>query len=347
MCKIIKMETKRLILRIVMITFTFLPVAQALGQTVSKSTMYPPMGKLVDAGGHLLHINIIGKGGPAVIMESGSGDFSFIWSLVQPNIAKFTTAVTYDRAGFAWSEPGPNPRTGRQLAYELHTALKNAGLKSPYILVGQSFGGFLVRNYARYYPNEVAGMVLVDVLNEDEKIVIDNKPVRIREMAKGQVAPPVKNFINKDTLKIFPDKRDSLYSIIEPPLDKLPDSIQKRQIWAQSQPGFRIAVMNEMNWSPEDVADIYANKGKPQYMLGNIPLYILSKGKGSYRGLPDSAQLETERLKLQEDLAHLSSNSKHIIDKNSGHNIHLEDPALVVEAIRQVFEAVIDHKQLK
>jgi pimeloyl-ACP methyl ester carboxylesterase len=81
-------------------------------------------------------------------------------------------------------------------------------------------------------------------------------------------------------------------------------------------------------------------------MLGDIPLIVLSRAHGGYEGMADSSELETERLKLQEVLAHLSTNSKHIIDKNSGHNIHLEDPALVIESIRQVYEAVIHHKKL-
>ena len=70
---------------------------------------------MIDAGGHKLHMNIMGDGKPAVIMENGSGDFSFIWSLVQPAVAKFTKIVSYNRAGYAWSEPGPTPRTGRQI----------------------------------------------------------------------------------------------------------------------------------------------------------------------------------------------------------------------------------------
>src|SRR5450631_3808064 len=92
---------------------------------------FPPTGKLYDADGHLLHLNIKGKGSPAVIFENGSGDFSFIWDLVQPAISKSTTAVSYDRAGYAWSEEGPFPRTGRQIAYELHEAMHNAGIKGP------------------------------------------------------------------------------------------------------------------------------------------------------------------------------------------------------------------------
>src|ERR1700691_2193549 len=78
---------------------------------------YPPTGELVDAGGHKLHLHLMGKGKPVVIFENGSGDFSFVWDLVQPSISKTTTSVSYDRAGYAWSEDGPIPRTGGQIAY--------------------------------------------------------------------------------------------------------------------------------------------------------------------------------------------------------------------------------------
>jgi pimeloyl-ACP methyl ester carboxylesterase len=308
---------------------------------------YPPTGKLVDAGGHLLHINVQGKGGPAVIMENGSGDFSFIWSLVQPAVSKFTTTISYDRAGYAWSEPGPMPRTGRQLALELHTALHNAGVKGPYILVGQSFGGFVVRSFALFYPGEVAGMVLVDALNENERIMINDKPTRIREFAKGLKAPAPRVMTRKSKNKTAAKKDTvALNTTIEPPLDRLPANVQKMQIWAQSQLDYIPAASGEMTWSPEDVANLYANRGKPGYTLGNKPLIVLSKGKGGYGNRPDSTELETDRLKLQAQLAHLSTNSKHIVDKNSGHNIHIEDPALVIKSIKEVYEAVIHHKKL-
>jgi len=94
--------------------------------SLTAQTSFPPTGKLVVAGGHLLHINVIGKGSPTVILENGSGDFSFIWSLVQPEVAKTTRVVSYDRAGYAWSESGPTPRTSRQITFELHEALHNA-----------------------------------------------------------------------------------------------------------------------------------------------------------------------------------------------------------------------------
>src|SRR4051812_29963928 len=107
---------------LLLISFFFVHPAFSHDQSIPDLTDSMP-GILVDAGGHKLHLNIQGKGSPTVVFENGSGDFSFIWALVQPEVAKFTQAVSYDRAGFAWSEPGPIPRTGEQICFELHTAL--------------------------------------------------------------------------------------------------------------------------------------------------------------------------------------------------------------------------------
>jgi len=312
---------------------------------IHDSNYIQPTGILYDAGGHKLHLNIQGNGSPCVIFENGSGDFSFIWNLVQPEIAKFTKTVSYDRAGYAWSEPGAMPRTGKQICLELHTALINAGIHPPYILVGQSFGGFLVRAFARYYPKEVVGMVLVEAVQEDQKIFMGgDTPMRIRNFAKGRVAPAPQTFFTPhDTLQ----EPVTLNTEIDPPLDKLPGSVQKMQIWAQSQPQFIKTVQAEMDWSPEDIEDLYRHKGEPAYMLGNMPLIVLTRGKGGFDGRTDSLQLENERLQAQEELVHLSTNSKHIIDMNSGHNIHLEDPATVIAAIKEVFIAASKQTPLK
>ena len=304
-----------------------------------------PEGILIDAGGHKLHLNIKGNGSPSVIFENGSADFSFVWSLVQPEVTRFTKTVSYDRAGYAWSEPGPTPRTSKQICFELHAALQSAGIKAPYILVGQSFGGFLVRAFARYYPNEVTGMVLVDAVQEDERIFMgSDTPKRIRQFAQGRLLPPVKTFFKPVTTTI---EASALDSTIEFPLNKLSPVLQQLQIWAQSQPSYRDAAMAEMDWSPEDVADMHKNKDKLSYKLGNIPLIVLTKGNGGYDGRTDSAELENERLKLQGELVHLSKNSKHNIDKNSGHNIHLEDPVIVINAIKEIFWSIKNNKHLR
>jgi len=120
----------------------------------------------IDVGGHSLNLLIGGHGSPAVILEGGFGEGIAGWSLVQKEIANFAQTVSYDRAGLGQSEPGPKPRSARQIATELHTALQNAGVKPPYVLVGHSLGGPYVRVFADLYPKEVAGMLLVDPSQE-------------------------------------------------------------------------------------------------------------------------------------------------------------------------------------
>lgn len=301
---------------------------------------------LVEAGGHKLHMDIQGKGSPTVIFENGSGDFSFIWSQVQPEIAKLTKTVSYDRAGYGCSEQGPLPRTSRQICWELHTALKNAGVQPPYILVGQSFGGFIARAFARYYSGEVAGMILAEAVQEDQKIFMgSDTPMRIRQFAKGRIAPEIQtSFIPlPDTVT----RSSTMPGEIDPLFKRFPENIQRRQMWAQSQPHYIPAVQAEMDWSPEDVSNLYQHRNEKEYLLGNMPLIVMTRGKGGFEGRKDSLQLEKDRLASQEQLVHLSSNSKQIIDMHSGHNIHVEDPGAVIEAIEEVLIAVKSGTLLK
>src|SRR5579862_6764057 len=134
------------------------------------STAPAPPGKLVDLGGHRLHVYCTGNGPFTVVVENGLGDFSFDWTLVQTKVESFSRICTYDRGGYAWSDSGPKPRSYAQLNLELHDALNKLGEHRPLILVGHSFGGGVVRNYAAVYPSEVAGMVLVDTVQEDQRI---------------------------------------------------------------------------------------------------------------------------------------------------------------------------------
>src|SRR5580692_5539882 len=128
-----------------------------------------PIGKLVDLGTHKLHVNCTGRGSPTVVVENGLGDFSFDWVLVQTRVTRFARICTYDRAGYAWSEPGPKPRTFAQLNLELRDALKKLGETGPFVLVGHSFGGPVVRNFAATYPKLVAGIVFLDAASEEQR----------------------------------------------------------------------------------------------------------------------------------------------------------------------------------
>src|SRR5947209_14532237 len=142
-------------------------LSQAIASAVDASH-YPPPGKLVDIGGYRLHINCTGTGSPTVILDAGLGSTSLDWSKVQPGVARFTRVCSYDRAGYGWSDSGPGPRTSQQIVKELHLLLVHAQINGPYVLVGHSVGGLNMRLYAYRYPQEVAGMVLLDSTSEHQ-----------------------------------------------------------------------------------------------------------------------------------------------------------------------------------
>src|SRR5271157_5614343 len=151
-------------------------IAVSAQQAVSGSSspadiVYAQPGQLVDAGGFRLNLYCMGSGSPAVVFDSGFGDWAPAWSKVQSQIAKWTRACSYDRAGAGFSDPGPMPRTSVRIAAELRSALHNAGIQGPYILVGNAFGGDNVRTFAARYPAEVAGLVLVeaDIVSSPEE----------------------------------------------------------------------------------------------------------------------------------------------------------------------------------
>lgn len=139
----------------------------ASGGSSPADIVYARPGQLVDVGGFRLNLYCMGSGSPTVVFDSGWGDWAPAWSTVQPQIAKWTRACSYDRAGSGFSDPGPMPRTSLRIAKELRTALHRAGIAGPYILVGSAFGGDNVRTFADLYMDEVAGLVMDDADPDD------------------------------------------------------------------------------------------------------------------------------------------------------------------------------------
>jgi pimeloyl-ACP methyl ester carboxylesterase len=308
-------------------------------------------GKLVDLGGHKLHVNCAGKGSPIVVVENGFGDFSFDWILVQSRVAQFTRVCTYDRAGYAWSDRGPQPRTFAQINLELHDALAKLGEKPPFVLVGHSYGGPVVRNFALTYPQQVAGMVQVDATFEGQRVGIGSKAtMRLGGDAKGTAIPiPHKEMKSSD--KPAPAEASPAAGSSQPPqpLDAmykvLPPREQKLQLWAQDLAEINDAENSQRAWSGEYFAKWLA---QPQAgVLGAIPLVVLTRAEGGYEDGLDipAAQLEKERKEGQARLVQLSTNAKQII-LQCGHNMELEAPAEVAAAIHQVVQAVRNHGKL-
>jgi len=135
---------------------------QMLG-TRRDARVYPPPGQLVDVGGHRLHIHQSGSGnGPTIVLEAGLMSTVLSWSGIEHELARSFRVVSYDRAGLGWSDLGPMPRTADRIVSELHVLLERAEIPPPYLLAGHSFGGLTVPLFAARYPEEVAGVVLVD-----------------------------------------------------------------------------------------------------------------------------------------------------------------------------------------
>ncbi|MGH7494648.1 MAG: alpha/beta fold hydrolase [bacterium] len=331
-----------------------LPLSMA-AQESANTQSYPTPGRLIDVGGWRLHLNCtkrIKNDAPTVVLESGSGDFSFDWSLVQPGVARFARVCSYDRAGSAWSDLGPRPRTMGQVVYELHTALTKADIEGPYVLVGQSLGGLLMRAFASQYPKEVAGMILVDSTHEDAQLIINGEIQRMRELSQSRAIPPIQTTISVADKTLSAEEKQQIEDFlkqigppkIEPPFNRLPVDVQQVRLWALAQPQ-HYAADNDPCWA-EEFAEIYAARRIQDYPLGDLPLIVLTRGKSEYPDTEEGGKLEVERKRLQADLLNLSRHSKQITAKTSGHHIQLDDPELVIDAIRQVVSAVQHHTKL-
>jgi pimeloyl-ACP methyl ester carboxylesterase len=151
------------------VTLIVRAIYQAIATEIDQREAFPGPGEMVDVGEHLLHLNCLGQGSPTIVLDGGWGYTSVEWSgWVQPEVAEHTRVCAYDRAGMGWSEPGPSPLDATRAASELHTLLQKADEEGPYVLVGHSLVGLYSRVYAERYPEEVAGMVLVDSTHPDQ-----------------------------------------------------------------------------------------------------------------------------------------------------------------------------------
>ena len=126
---------------------------------------HSPAGSIVMVGQYKMHIRCLGSGSPTVVLETGLGNDSLIWTGLQEKLAKTTRVCAYDRAGFGWSDSRPGPRDADHIAAELHDLLVKTGLDGPVVLMGHSIGGLYIRDYASLYPAQVKGLIFIDSSN--------------------------------------------------------------------------------------------------------------------------------------------------------------------------------------
>lgn len=312
--------------------------------------IYTRPGRLFDAGdGAKLNVTCLGTGSPTVVFDSGWSDWAPAWAVVQPRIAEFARACSYDRAGSGFSEPGPMPRTTERIATELHTALKNGGIAGPYVLVGSAFGGDHIRAFAALFPQDVAGLVMVDGdasdldTPENRKGEDDGDLAYVADLKKCRDAIAAGN----TTFGLPPPPGQPPVMCAQGFFRGLPESQWSDALnaklldLAQHKVAMWDAIISEMEQMPAD--EIWLQQHRRT--LGSTPVRILTSGNhgvGHLDSLPEPTikhlKYEYDRAVAQSKWLSLSTDAKQIFVANSSEYIQFDRPDAVVDAVREVVQ---------
>jgi pimeloyl-ACP methyl ester carboxylesterase len=293
--------------------------------------LLPQVGRPIDIGGRNLNILCTGTGYPAVIFESAGGP-GYFWSEIQPKIAKFTTACWYDRAGEGWSDSGPFPRTSVAIATDLHELLHRAHIPGPYVLVGWSFGGLNVRAYNGLYPQDVAGLVLVDSAHEDE-------PMRAPKFFLARTAPKYFRYPAHLLLKF--SEWFGLLRIVKPRSQRHLNLTRQQMVRVLRQQPKSIATdINTGLHVPESYRQAHELARK-----SDVPLIVLTAGKPQRWSDPEMARQAAAYQQvwvheIQPQLVQLSSRGRQIVVENSDHGIPDNAPDAVVLAVQDIVQTI-------
>jgi len=258
-----------------------------------------------------LHVVCMGEGDTTVLFEAGLGGSSMEWIPVQEMIADKARACIYDRAGYAWSDPSPFPSHARELSREADIMLDKIGVDGPLLLVGHSFGGFVIRELALRRPEDMVGMILVDASHEDQL-------ARLESLVGKSMMPRGNSFV---------------VSPAQIP-DTLPDEL-RRKIKAFSRMRKTYAALHsEMQYFRQSARQVKRDRA-----VANYPVIVISRGLDLYP--PDEIGRRKTAIwdELQADLTNLSTRGKIIVATESGHHVHTDNPGLVAAAIEEILDA--------
>lgn len=291
----------------------------------------PAPGEFVRVSGSSMHVLRRGNGSPTVVLESGAGGSVLEWAQVADGLCQDATVVMRDRPGFAWSEYAARDRSAIAAAKELRELLEALRIPPPFVLVGHSLGGLHVRAFAAMYPNEVSGMVLVDASHER---IFDGEHLLIAQVKMFRWLIALRPLIGKERLR-------QMYRRAILSGDDRGEASPAKRIFETFDamdrldgPWFK-GIRDEYEsvlQSCEQIDLLRKNQPFPQ-----VPLRVLSQGRISTSRREQA--LASRLRKLHADLASLSTDSRHIIAKNSGHLIQLDEPELVIAAVREVLRS--------
>ncbi|HEV2567896.1 alpha/beta hydrolase [Sphingomonas sp.] len=315
---------------------------------------YVAPAQLVEIGGkRRLNLVCMGEGDATVLFDAGGSDWSAIWGLVQPVVGKQARACAYDRAGLGHSDPARGPRTPVAIAEDLHALIEAAALKKPIVLVGHSLGGFNVKLHAALYPEDVAGLVLVDPSEErtwdrTREMVRQKYGERLAARSElidhGALAGLVEHYVGcrAAALEKPLDPSSTQYKRCSDPVrPKLGPDVAAMRQKIQVTPAYQAAQASEIAYSiyGTDSADpVYARLFRPG-ALADIPIRVLTHDLGTPTD-PLEALGVDQWLALHRESARLSRRGTQRIVPGTTHHIELDAPEAVVAAIAEVLAEI-------
>lgn len=279
-----------------------------------------------------------GSGSPTVVFEAGIAATNLNWRHLQETVSRFAATASYDRGGLGWSSPCHTPRTPSNIAVELHQLLQNAGIKPPYVLVGHSFGGLVVRRFALLYPEEVSSLVLVDPMRCEEwpplaparQAMIDrgaklsNFAIPIAHVGLARLAV-TSLFCRSGRMAerlagAAGEGGKHVLGRIKDEVGKMPKEVWPMVAAHWSRPGYYAGMRNHVAAVPDTVREM--QNAEP---IRGIPVLLLTPGKSSPLN--------------EECLQRIGDNVRQLIAHKSAHWIHLDEPELVIDSIREMLAA--------
>jgi pimeloyl-ACP methyl ester carboxylesterase len=279
----------------------------------------PPPGKLYSVNGYQMHLYCTGEGAPTIVLESGLGEDFTVWAKVQPELSSTTRTCSYDRAGFGWSDAQPGARDSDHIADQLHGLLMQAGITGPVVLMGHSAGGLHIRAYATRFPHDVAGLVLVDSSSPLQNAQLPPSVLALDQHSAGEF------ILLKSLVALGVARLSGQCTAIQPGFEAYAG-------WLKA----NTCVLSQITTYQREAAGFPASLSEVEHTgpYGNLPILIFSRDTQ----LPMPAHLPVPVSSAdwhrgtvvhdaeQDELKRLSSQSRRVIAKGSGHYIHFERP---------------------
>jgi pimeloyl-ACP methyl ester carboxylesterase len=296
--------------------------------------------QLVNIGGRKMNLYCSGKGATTVVFDAPSGEAGWNWFKVQPVVAAHTRACVFDRAGLGFSDPAKRPNTSENVAEDLHKLLGGAGVKPPYVMVGNSLGGANVQVFAYRYPAEVKGLVLVEPQHEDETKRLDKASQGNIKKIYAMAAEQYKYCLAAVRKGVKPGSEEQM-NCIGDPAENYGPTLGAAVKSATSKPAYWRVAIDE--WDAIQVSDEQLRKLRRPF--GDLPVVLLTRGVSPYAvpGKPQSAlnkAMEDENAAIHKEIAALSKRGKQRVVPGAGHVIQADKPQAVVDAVLEVLDQV-------